>query len=42
VRYVDLVDPPILETGLVWRRDDTTPTLGGLLGLVAEPASAPD
>lgn len=42
VRYVDLVDPPILETGLVWRPDDATPTLGGLLRLVAEPASAPD
>ena len=35
VRYVDLADePPVLETGLVWRRDDTTPTLERLLGCV--------
>ncbi len=34
VRYVDLKDPPVLETGLAWRRDDETPTLAGLLRLV--------
>lgn len=33
VRYVDLMEPPILETGLVWRRDDDAPTLQGLLRL---------
>jgi DNA-binding transcriptional LysR family regulator len=37
VRYVDLADdPPVLETGLVWRRDDATPTLGRFLRCVAE------
>ncbi|MBS0220599.1 MAG: LysR family transcriptional regulator [Proteobacteria bacterium] len=36
VRYVDLVDPPALETGIVWRRDDTTPTLHRFLGVVIE------
>ncbi|MBO9710294.1 MAG: LysR family transcriptional regulator [Caulobacter sp.] len=34
VGYIDLAAPPILETGLAWRRDDETPTLRGLLGLV--------
>jgi len=34
VAYVALQAPPVLETGLVWRRDDTAPTLRGLLGLV--------
>jgi len=34
VAYVELQAPPVLETGLVWRRDDTAPTLRGLLGLV--------
>jgi DNA-binding transcriptional LysR family regulator len=37
VAYVDLVAPPILETGLAWRRDDDTPTLKGLLRLVEGP-----
>ncbi|MBP7703944.1 MAG: LysR family transcriptional regulator [Caulobacter sp.] len=34
VRYVDLADPPLLETGLVWRRDDDSATLRGFLGLL--------
>lgn len=34
VAYLDLVEPPILETGLVWRRDDDAPTLRNLLGLL--------
>ena len=34
VRYVEIDDPPMLETGLAWRRDDDTPTLRGLLGLL--------
>lgn len=42
VRYVDLVDPPILETGLVWRRDDAAPTLQGLLRLADSEGLAPD
>jgi DNA-binding transcriptional LysR family regulator len=42
VRYVDLVDPPILETGLVWRRDEAAPTLQGLLRLVAADGPALD
>jgi len=34
VRYVDLVDPaPELETGLVWRRSDSTPTLERFLAI---------
>ena len=33
VGYLDLADPPILETGLAWLRDDQTPTLLGLLRL---------
>lgn len=38
VRYRDLDGPaPVLETGLVWRRDDDTPTLRGFLGLLDEP-----
>lgn len=37
VRYVDLAeDVPTLETGLVWRRDDTTPTLQRFLGVTLE------
>jgi DNA-binding transcriptional LysR family regulator len=35
VRYVDIREPPMLETGLAWRRDDDTPTLRELLRLVA-------
>lgn len=32
VRYVELAEaPPVLETGLVWRRDDATPTLEAFL-----------
>ncbi len=34
VAYVDILDPPMLETGLAWRRDDDTPTLRELLRLV--------
>ena len=33
VRYVELRNPPILETGLAWRHDDNAPTLRGLLHL---------
>ncbi len=37
VRYVDLQhDAPSLETGLVWRRDDTTPTLMRFIEMVSE------
>lgn len=34
VSYVEIEDPPLLETGLAWRRDDTAPTLRGLLSLL--------
>lgn len=34
VRYAEIRDPPTLETGLAWRRDDDTPTLKGLLRLL--------
>ncbi|WP_369062599.1 LysR family transcriptional regulator [Caulobacter sp. 73W] len=34
VRYVDLQNPPVLETGLAWRRDDDTPTLREMLQLL--------
>ena len=34
VRYVELEDPPTLETGLAWRRDDETPTLREMLRLL--------
>lgn len=34
VRYVEIEDPPLLETGLAWRRDDEAPTLRGLLSLL--------
>lgn len=35
VRYLNLVgDAPLLETGLIWRRDDQTPTLGNFLRMV--------
>ncbi|AYO77636.1 LysR family transcriptional regulator [Sphingobium yanoikuyae] len=33
VRYLDLRDAPILETGLAWRRHDDGATLAGLLGV---------
>ncbi len=34
VRYVELLGPPTLETGLAWRRNDDTPTLRALLRLL--------
>ncbi|PXA80041.1 LysR family transcriptional regulator [Caulobacter sp. D4A] len=34
VAYVEVSDPPTLETGLAWRRDDDTPTLREMLRLV--------
>ena len=37
VAYLDLAGPPILETGLVWRRDDDSPTLRNLLSLLDAP-----
>lgn len=41
VRYVDLAgDVPSLETGLVWRRDDATPTLNRFLQVAFEAAPA--
>ncbi|TAJ69655.1 MAG: LysR family transcriptional regulator [Phenylobacterium sp.] len=37
VRYVDLAgEVPSLETGIVWRRDDLTPTLNRFLQIAAE------
>ena len=33
VVYADLGDPPMLETGLAWRREDETPTLRQFLEL---------
>jgi len=36
VRYVEIKDPPTLETGLAWRRDDDTPTLRELLQLLGD------
>lgn len=37
VRYVDLPDgAPSLETGIVWRRDETAPTLARFLEIVSE------
>ncbi|MDO9474118.1 MAG: LysR family transcriptional regulator [Caulobacter sp.] len=38
VRYLDLAQPPILETGLVWRRDDDAAPLRNLLALLDSPA----
>lgn len=38
VAYVDLVDPPVLETGLAWLRNDDAATLRGLLRLIDTPA----
>lgn len=35
VSYVEIEDPPMLETGLAWRRDNDTATLRGLLSLLA-------
>jgi DNA-binding transcriptional LysR family regulator len=37
VRYVEIKDPPTLETGLAWRRDDDTPTLREMLKLLDPP-----
>ncbi|MET0336590.1 MAG: LysR family transcriptional regulator [Caulobacter sp.] len=34
VRYVELQNPPVLETGVAWRRDDDTPTLREMLQLL--------
>ncbi|WP_286773919.1 LysR substrate-binding domain-containing protein, partial [Sphingomonas sp. 66-10] len=35
VRYLPLEDEaPLLETGIVWRRDDTAPTLGNFLRMI--------
>lgn len=43
VLYLDLATPaPMLETGLAWRRDDTTPTLERLLRMVADGGGAGD
>ena len=37
VRYFDLIEPPpMLETGLAWRRADTTPTLSRFLDLASD------
>lgn len=42
VRYMDLAgDTPQLETGLVWRRGDTTPTLQRFLDLAGDRAPPP-
>ncbi|MBE3637336.1 LysR family transcriptional regulator [Mangrovicoccus algicola] len=42
VRYLDLgEDPPHLETGLIWRRDDPAPVLRNFLRVVADEADAP-
>ncbi|HEX7873312.1 MAG TPA: LysR family transcriptional regulator [Sphingobium sp.] len=35
VRYLDLAEPPMLETGLAWRRADDSATLAGLLTVAA-------
>jgi DNA-binding transcriptional LysR family regulator len=41
VRYIDLLaDAPSLETGIAWRRDDTTPTLLRFHNVVARTLSA--
>ncbi|MFT3966964.1 MAG: LysR family transcriptional regulator [Sphingobium sp.] len=36
VRYLDLGDAPVLETGLAWRKGDDTATLAGLLGVARD------
>lgn len=33
VRYLDLAEAPMLETGLAWRREDDSATLAGFLGV---------
>jgi DNA-binding transcriptional LysR family regulator len=41
VRYLELEgEAPQLETGIVWRRDDGTPTLGNFLRMVEAEATA--
>ena len=41
VRYLELEgDAPQLETGIVWRRDDRTPTLGNFLRMLDAEAIA--
>jgi len=40
VRYLELGgEAPVLETGLVWRSDDATPTLAGFLDVVLDRAA---
>lgn len=34
VRYIEIEEPPILETGLAWRRDNHVATLRGFLSLL--------
>ena len=42
VRYVKLEgQAPQLETGIIWRRDDATPTLGNFLRMVETTCAAP-
>jgi DNA-binding transcriptional LysR family regulator len=42
VHYLNLVEPaPILETGLVWRRADSTPTLSRFLDVAAKDRCSP-
>lgn len=37
VRYVDLAgEPPALETGMTWRRNDSAPTLGRLIAVIED------
>ncbi|WHO41160.1 LysR family transcriptional regulator [Sphingobium sp. AP49] len=36
VRYLDLDDAPVLETGLAWRKADDGATLAGLLGVARQ------
>ena len=40
VSYVDILEPPTLETGLAWRRDDDTATLRQMLQLIGSPVDA--
>lgn len=39
VCYIDLEDPPLLETGLAWRRADDSATLGGFLEVARDIAA---
>jgi DNA-binding transcriptional LysR family regulator len=36
VRYLDLVDAPVLETGLAWRKGDDSATLAGLVAVAQD------